>query len=453
MDSPLCTVDIQSFSPFPNLKLQEISFVIHPGECMLLTGRNGSGKTTLLKLLTGAAPRHWGNLLEGDVKIPFYPNDQLRSVFLGTYPSVAYVSQNPVSNFVAKTAFEELEAVLENQGINRNGKICSDVFRILHIEQSRLDRMELLRISGGEKRKIALAIASCMQRPLILFDEPLSMLDDHGVKSVLDLIQWLKGEKNVAICISTHEPQVFRNISDSICDLDKHCSSKPLVNDASLQELRQFVSNVKPKRQLCTIEVKNLTWKRRGKAVLSNIDLSFPDSARTLLGGPNGSGKTSLMILLAGLVKPSKGSISFDPPLKEKSHRRADISFQNPVFDSLGRTLHEELSLAEIHKNDLAFRVSKILKIDLQISLPHLSFGQQKLISLLKCLRQRPILLLDEPFVGLDEISADIARIMVEIAERSHRLSITTSPRKSDELLWDHNVLLKEGRVVDSNKY
>lgn len=419
---------------------------------MLLTGRNGSGKTTLLKLLTGAAPRHWVNLLKGDVKIPFYPNDQLRSVFLGTYPSVAYVSQNPVSNFVAKTAFEELEAVLENQGINRNGKICPDVFRILHIEQSRLDRMELLRISGGEKRKIALAIASCMQRPFILFDEPLSMLDDHGVKSVLDLIQWLKKEKNAAICISTHEPQVFSNISDSICDLDKHCSSKPLVKDESLQELRQFVSNVKPKRQLCTIEVKNLTWKRRGKAVLSNIDLSFPDSARTLLGGPNGSGKTSLMILLAGLAKPSNGSISFDPPLKEKSHRWSDISFQNPVFDSLGRTLHEELSLAEIHKNDLAFRVSEILKVDLQISLPQLSFGQQKLISLLKCLRQRPILLLDEPFVGLDEISAGIARIIVEIAERCHRLSITTSPRKTDELLWDQNILLEEGRVVDSNR-
>ena len=217
-----------------------------------------------------------------------------------------------------------------------------------------------------------------------------------------------------------------------------------------MQRLNNMIANAKPGGTPCAAEMKGLSWKRNKKVVLSDINIRFSDSTTTLLTGPNGSGKTSLFILLADLVKPTKGTISFEPSSASFPQGKADISFQNPVFDTLGRTQEEEFTLAGIEENDLAFHIALLLGIDLSMPLPYYSFGQQKLLSLLKCINNsRPILLLDEPFVALDKQSVDLAKTMIDLAIRYHRLTVIASPREKSMLPIGQTVFMKNGRLVD----
>jgi len=162
------------------------------------------------------------------------------------------------------------------------------------------------------------------------------------------------------------------------------------------------------------IEIKNLEFAYPGgKPVLEGITLEVPGGALLCLAGINGSGKSSLLSLLAGLLSPSKGNIRVgtdESPGQEKSLRRTcGLLLQDVDLQILGATVEEDLLLGIDPKDKnvraKALDIARNFELDALLNRPvqTLSWGQKKKLCLAATLAQAPkVLLLDEPLSGLD---------------------------------------------------
>ena len=155
--------------------INDVSFQVRKGECLLLTGLSGCGKTSILRLLNGLIPRYYEGALSGSVLIgrenianlPIYEVSK----------KAATVFQNPKSQFFNLDTTSEILFFLENMGtpFETMRERLTDIASFLHIGHL-LDR-NIFNLSGGEKQMIAIASALASDTDIILFDEPTSNLD------------------------------------------------------------------------------------------------------------------------------------------------------------------------------------------------------------------------------------------------------------------------------------
>ena len=191
--------------------INDVSFQVRKGECLLLTGLSGCGKTSILRLLNGLIPRYYEGALSGSVLIgrenianlPIYEVSK----------KAATVFQNPKSQFFNLDTTSEILFFLENTGTpidvmrERLGRIAS----FLHIEHL-LDR-NIFNLSGGEKQMIAIASALASDTDIILFDEPTSNLDVFYIERIALVLRKLKAAGKTLI-ISEHRLYFLKDIID-----------------------------------------------------------------------------------------------------------------------------------------------------------------------------------------------------------------------------------------------
>lgn len=179
------------------------------------------------------------------------------------------------------------------------------------------------------------------------------------------------------------------------------------------------------------IEIKDLEYQYKNAEVIYTYNLEVKPEEIVAILGQSGSGKSTLLDLLAGFIEPSKGSIL----LNEKDllslsveKRPMSILFQNHnLFEHLNVQKNILLGLGKI-KNHHIKKVQSILKEveleDFEYTLSsQLSGGQQQRVALARVLiRNEPILLLDEPFTGLDEQTRVIMLDLVQKITKEHKL-------------------------------
>lgn len=173
------------------------------------------------------------------------------------------------------------------------------------------------------------------------------------------------------------------------------------------------------------ITVNNLNFSYPGNVkVFHNLNLSIGNGDRAGITGANGTGKSSLFLLLMGLLKPASGSISlWGKPVKtaedfRKARIKTGFLFQDPDDQLFLPTVEEDIAFALLNRG--ASREEAGIKVDrlcetfhiehLKKRVPfHLSWGQKRLISLAGVLVTEPeLLLLDEPTAGIDDEVIDI---------------------------------------------
>lgn len=202
---------------------------------------------------------------------------------------------------------------------------------------------------------------------------------------------------------------------------------------------------------------------------LSDISLSFPTGAVTLVMGPSGSGKTTLLSVLGCLLKPESGSVRVNgtdvTALREDqltSIRRDQIGFVFQafrLFDSL--TALENVMLAMEISGDKGRHVrskaeSCLEKLGMsarQAFKPaQLSGGEKQRIAIARALMREPqILLADEPTASLDSTSGElITRTLRDIAEEQHRTVVIVSHDERLRAFAKGVVMLRDGKVVES---
>lgn len=198
--------------------------------------------------------------------------------------------------------------------------------------------------------------------------------------------------------------------------------------------------------------------------ILDNIDLDVNESESILFFGPNGSGKSTLANIIAGLVKPDKGIISYDNPAlghkKNDSTLKIGYLFQKFAVQVIGATVIDDIRLSI--KNDrigadfISGKVKNIiamLKLDKikDRKINDLSGGELKKTALAALLASDPdIYLLDEPFSMLDEETIITLKDILTNKKKKNRSIIMFSHQLDALNIVDRVVVIRKGRIEKS---
>jgi tungstate transport system ATP-binding protein len=206
------------------------------------------------------------------------------------------------------------------------------------------------------------------------------------------------------------------------------------------------------------LRLEDVSLLAREVAILDHVSHEFGPGAPTVLIGPNGSGKTSLMRVAMGLVPPSSGRVLYGGRSDVPPTRRA-IVFQRPVMlrRSAASNLRYALAAAGVPRGEREARAAQLLSL---VGLTpigdrparRLSGGEQQRLAIARALAKDPdILFLDEPTASLDPAAAKATEdIIADITARGIKIVMSTHNIAQARRLGGEIVLLHRGRVVES---
>lgn len=192
----------------PKKALDDVSLEINEGECVVIGGENGSGKSVLMQIIAG--------LMDGDNHtVVESAETSLKTSSIYVDGRVGLVFQEAETQILGETPAEDIAFGPKNLGWKRE-EVQAAVRQAL--EQTGLTGkadFPARFLSGGEKRRLAVACMLAMKLPTIILDEPYANLDYGGVKQVNKLIRQLKVEDKTVI-ILTHEIEKCLGLSDRL---------------------------------------------------------------------------------------------------------------------------------------------------------------------------------------------------------------------------------------------
>ncbi len=193
--------------------VDNINFSISDGEIVGIIGKTGSGKSTLVKMLSGLLlPTHGEIKLDGkNINKDF---EDMRDVHF----KVGLVMQYPENQLFGKNIFEDIVFATKNQGINDKNKlqkIAETAVKSVGLDNSVLNR-SFLNLSGGEKRKCAIASVISIEPEVLILDEPTCGLDQKSTYELISSIKKYHKEKNKIIIIISHVMEEIAQLCDKV---------------------------------------------------------------------------------------------------------------------------------------------------------------------------------------------------------------------------------------------
>jgi cobalt/nickel transport system ATP-binding protein len=217
--------------------VRQLSLEIAAGERIALLGANGSGKSTLLRILDGLYPASAGTVkFDGELLTPERLQDD--KFALPFRRRVGLVFQNPDVQLFNPTVWDEV-AFAPLQLRWPKEEVIATVDRTLELMRiSQLRDRPPYRLSGGEKKRVALASVIVLEPEVLLLDEPTAMLDPRSQSQIIDLIHEWKGSSK-AVVTATHQLEIVEDIAERIIVMEegKITASGPSPEILSDQEL------------------------------------------------------------------------------------------------------------------------------------------------------------------------------------------------------------------------
>jgi energy-dependent translational throttle protein EttA len=465
------------FYPPDRTILENISLSFYPGAKIGVIGSNGSGKSSLLRIMAGKDDGYSGEarltpgftvgLLEQEPHLD-ESKDVLGNVMDGVapirdlltrYDEVMAMWGDPDADYEKVGA---LQADLENKiaaadawSLDRNVEIAMDALRCPPNDA------DVTKLSGGERRRVALCRLLLSRPDLLLLDEPTNHLD---AESVLWLERFLQEYPGTVVAI-THDRYFLDNVAKWILELDRgrgfpfegnytswleqkqaRLAQEEKSNEARARTLQRELEWVKmspkarqakgkarlsayeklhaeaeaaergpdrleiaipagPRLGDTVIEVKDLSKGFGDRLLIDNLSFSLPPAGIVGIVGPNGAGKTTLFRMLAGLEAPDNGSVAVGDTvqLSYVDQNRDDLDPKATVYEEItGGVEHMKVGGREVHGR--AYVASFNFKgADQQKLVGDLSGGERNRVHLAKLLKRGGnVLLLDEPTNDLD---------------------------------------------------
>ncbi|ONL97708.1 ABC transporter E family member 2 [Zea mays] len=412
--------------------------VPRPGQVLGLVGTNGIGKSTALKVLAGKLKPNLGRF-----KNP--PDWQ---------EILTYFRGSELQNYFTRILEDNLKAIIKPQYVDHIPKaVQGNVGQVLEQKDERDMKSELCvdlelnqvidrnvgDLSGGELQRFAIAVVAVQNAEIYMFDEPSSYLD---VKQRLKAAQVVRSllRPNSYVIVVEHDLSVLDYLSDFICCLYGKPGAYGVVTlPFSVREginifLAGFVptENLRFRDESLTFKIAETqenaeeieTYQRykyptmsktQGNFKLTVVEGEFTDSQIVVMLGENGTGKTTFIRMLAGLLKPDTvEGTDIEIPEFNVSYKPQKISpkFQNTVR----HLLHQKIRDSYMHPQFVS-DVMKPLQIEqlMDQEVVNLSGGELQRVAICLCLgKPADIYLIDEPSAYLDSEQRIVASKVIK---------------------------------------
>lgn len=490
-----------------NFALQNVNLSINSGDFVVVCGQSGSGKTTLLRMLKKEIAPHGEK--QGAV---YYKGEDVEKLDDKiSAQKIGFVFQKPDQQIVTDKVWHELAFGLESLGYD------SDYIRLRVGEMANyfgitsLFRKKTTELSGGQKQLMNLASVMAMSPDVIILDEPTSQLDPITANDFITTLKKINDELGLTVIIIEHRLQEVFPIADkvavmedgkvicydtprNVCEkLSNHPMSQGFPSAVriwqksggkgncplTVKEGRNFINlnfserklplrNTIPNTEdIITLKDVFFRYEKGGNDILSGTNLSIKKGEHFCILGGNGSGKTTTLKILAGLLKPYRGKVIID---NNKMTKKTTADFnrlgvamlpQNPESVFLkSRVIDDYTELCKIKGIEKSAYEDKINSVaeklgikDLLENHPYdLSGGEIQKCALGKVLISEPkILLLDEPTKGVDAYSKlSLSQILQEIKSDGVTIITVTHDVEFDSIVADRCGLFFDGEVLSS---
>ena len=449
--------------------LKGVDLTIKKGEFIALLGRNGSGKTTFSKQLNAILRPS-----EGTVTVDEMGTRDAEKLY-DIRQHVGMVFQNPDNQMVAANVEEEVAFGPENLGMESDTIVARVKQALEQVRMWKRRKTAPNHLSGGQKQRIAIAGILAMHPDYIVLDEPTAMLDPKGRKEVMEALQRLNQEQEMTVILITHDmeeaalasrvilladgqmrfdgrPEKFFGADALLAEMGMEAPLSYRVQQA-MGSAANLQSGAGEKRDKCKIDALDIFEKDKDllslqhvsyiyspgtayeKVALDDVNLSLGKGEIVGLAGHTGSGKSTMIQLLNGLLKPTSGTVTFEgKDIHAKGYSgnylrsKVGMVFQYPEHQMICDTVWEDVAFGP-SKQGLTgeaceTRVEEALRfVDLpekyyQASPLQLSGGQKRRVAIAGVLAMHPeYIILDEPAAGLDAAGKR------EIFDRIRRMS------------------------------
>lgn len=469
-----------------NHVIRGLDLEIATGEITVIVGASASGKSVLIKLMNGLLFADEGEVrlfgedprALGDVAL-----DRLRKRMGTLFQNYALFDSMTVRENVSFPLVEN-----KAMGMDEAHELADELLDKLGLGHALEQYPSSL--SGGMKKRVALARSIVANPEVVLFDEPTTGLDPIMMEFVDDMIRRISDDFGLTSAIISHDMASTFRLANSIAVLhdgqiiahDDPAAIKA-TEDERIRELifssdktdievdaeaAQEDDELDEDEELA-VKVRDLYKSFGDNEVLKGVDLSAPAGEITVLIGGSGSGKSVLMKHMLGLFRPNQGSVevlgedvlALDDSGLEELRTRIGMLFQHAaLFDSMTieenvlfplLERRERVSSKEAHER--ASRVIEKLKLtEIAKRYPmEVSNGQQKRASLARALVTEPTMMIyDEPTTGQDPIMCAYVEEMVLEAHETFELTslIISHDMASTFRVGDHVAMLYHGEII-----
>jgi energy-coupling factor transport system ATP-binding protein len=412
---------------------------------VLLTGASGAGKSTLLHALAGLFHAESGDRA-GAASVGGRSPEEARG-------RTAIVFQDPDSQLVMTRAGDDVAFGLENVGTPPE-LIWPAVDRALAAVGFPYGRdRATAALSGGQKQRLVLAGALAGRPGLLLLDEPTAQLDPGGAALVREAVTRAVADRGATLVVVDHDVTGWLPLVDRVVELLPDGGAREHGHDWAPAPLRMPLRRIHPAGdRLLRAEAAGFTHRGSDVPALPPTDVVVSAGRTLAVTGPNGTGKSTLALLLAGLRGPTTGRITATPALTaglrrpdRPPHRwpadelvqRIGTVFQQPEHQFLTGRVRDELALGPLRAgsgdaaaHELADALLERLGLaPLAEANPFtLSGGQQRRLSVATALATRPgVVVLDEPTFGQDRDTwAELVALLAEQQDEGRALVLVT---------------------------
>lgn len=413
--------------------VDNVSFSIEETDKIALIGINGTGKSTLLKIIAGIETYQGDIIQKKDLQISYLPqNSDFNSNNTIIRQVYDIIDQNKVNEY-------EIKAILNKLGITNHEQLIK-------------------KLSGGQQKRVALAITLLKPCDLLILDEPTNHLDNE----MIEYLEKYLIKFNKAIFMVTHDRYFLERVTNKIMEIDRSkiyeyeanyskfldlkakreeealaserkrklflkkelewvragvqartTKSKErlqrfeqLNSVADIQTINQVeIINTASRLGKKTIELKNISMHYDNLSLFNNFSYLFKRTERIGILGVNGCGKSTLLKIIAKELKPSSGEVIYGDTIKIGYFKQMsdDLDENVRVIDYIKQTSN---NLKTLEGNFSAKQMCERFLFDSNLQhayISRLSGGEKRRLYLLNILMQAPnVLLFDEPTNDLD---------------------------------------------------
>ena len=450
--------------------LRQTGGSIPKGRCVVLCGGSGCGKSTLLRCINGLIPQFYEGELKGFCRLNGQDTAGLSIGEIGEL--AASVFQDPRSQFFTVNSSNEVAFGLENHGVPQEEirRRVDEAFSMFHLE--RLKDRNVYELSSGERQLISILSAWAMDTDIFLLDEPTANLDFAATQQLKTILLALKAQGKTLL-LSEHRLYYLAGIADEYWVMaggelkEKYTAeeakalSQERLHALSLRTLDLDKIDVPERAQLpeapTALSVSDIryTYAKGTDPILTGLSFSVLEHEIVGLVGANGCGKTTIGKLIAGLYKPSGGTVSLFGKTQKQKQLQKQVLFimQEAEFQFFTNSVLHELQYGHTVTPEFEERTETLLKSmgmwECRDRHPFsLSGGQmQKLTLMMAYLSDKPFIVLDEPTAGQDAESLERCAALIREMRREKTVLIITHDLELIAKACDRCIGLSDGQT------